>query len=471
MDRLFVAPTFLCAASQAAAIRAGLYGESGRRVLLITNNAAIPELGTALDGTPGFATIAAAFDEVVSLNELIWPEHPRYWRPTREVAAEFRTRLWERTGLAAGTGLSMQSVGVPPSVTLARVLAESPIDVVSDGLMTYGPIRSQPDDAVRARFDRLLYLDLVEGLAPLMFSEDGIVPQAIATEAFRSLMEEYAAAHPGADQIRGLADESTAMVVGQYLASLGLMSVDEEERLYREMVEAAEQLGYRRILFKPHPSAPPAHVDAVVGAARARGVRVDVNTLPAPVEVFYSLARPGLVIGSFSTALSTAARIYGINTLSAGSAEVAMALPHHSDSNRIPLLLTALTTRRIVEGPSGSVEVARPLEHDLEVAVNALAVTMQPRRFADRYPWAKAYAEYAESDPGLRPFFASETMPAPPGLSGIWRRGLSLASRICNVLQARLGGRLRMVWLAFTMRVPTPLGRSVPRTPPVEPPR
>ncbi len=470
MDRLFVAPTFIAAATEAAAIRAGLYGESGHRVLITTTNSAMPEITGRLDRTPGFEPIGEAFDQVISLNELIWPKHPRRWGAPEDEAERVRTTVLRETGLQPGTGLTLQSLGVKPSSRLVQVFHDSPIDVISDGLMSYGPVRRLPAPDVLARLERLLYLDLVPGLKPLLFAGTGIDPVIVPTEAYVALMDEYAARHPENAHVVGLADESTAMVVGQYLAALGLMTGDEEDALYREMVEAAALLGYRKILFKPHPSAPPQHTEAVIGTAQAMGVDVSVSLLPVPVEAIYSAARPGLVIGGFSTAVSTAAELYGIETLSVGTSFLGRALPDFPNSNRIPVALTAATTRRI-ERRGDTVEILPPLPVPVQELADALGATMQPAQLPDRYPAARVFAGRALADPELRDYFhgyqpAPDDTPlrrvAKAGYHGALAvyRGLRKPLRPLRRLARRTWRRARFTWYAARVEIPAPIGRA-----------
>lgn len=470
MDRLFVAPTFIAAATEAAAVRAGLYGDSGRRVLLTTTNSAIPEITGRLDGTPGFEPIAEAFDQVVSLNDLIWPKHPRRWGAPEDEAERVRDAVLEGTGLAPGTGITLQSLGVKPSSRLVRVFHDSPIDVVSDGLMSYGPVRKSPAPDVLDRLERLLYLDLVPGLEPLLFAGTGITPVLVPTDAYVGLMDEYARRHPAHAEFDHLADESTAMVVGQYLSALGLMTADEEDALYREMVEAAALLGFRKILFKPHPSAPPAHVETIIGTAQARGVDVRVSTFPVPVEAIYSSARPGLVIGGFSTAVSTAAELYGIDTLSVGTAFLGRALPDYPNSNRIPVALTAATTRR-VERHGDTVEVLDPLDVPVQQLADALGATMQPAQLPERAAAAHAFATRALQDPVLGDYFHGYVPdPEPTGARraalrlrsalGAAYRGVRRPLRPVKRVARKAVRRARFTWYGARVPIPKPIGRA-----------
>jgi len=453
MDQLFVAPTFLAAVTEVAAIRAGLYGDSGRRVLLTTNNARVPEVAKSIEHAPGFETLAGAFDQIVHLNDYIAPQHPRGWQESPPKAAITMSRILEDAGLEPGVGVTMQSLSVAPSVTIATGMPGSEISVISDGLMSYGPAPKQLPADVAARLTRLLYLDLVPGLEPILFSEYGIRNVLVPTEAFTGVLADYAAGHPERARLEALADTMDALAVGQYLAALGLMTVEEETRLYHDMVASAAELGHRRIAFKPHPSAPPAFTETILAVASEYGVEVRIFDVPVPVEAIYSVVRPQLVVGSFSTALATAS-LYGIRTASVGTPRIAETLPRYSDSNRIPLMITAATSDRIVER-GGVLSVQPPISVDLPEVMRALAGTMHPSRYADWRPAAERFAQAAVADAELGSFFArwEEAQPAPA------RWTLGRIRRRLRQFTTRQKDRIDRIKLAVELKVP-PLTRE-----------
>jgi hypothetical protein len=83
MIQLFFSATQYAAATVTAAIRAGQFGprEGVRRILVVSNTAAVPEVGTPLDRMAGFEKLRPEFDEVRSWNEFISPHHPAGWSP------------------------------------------------------------------------------------------------------------------------------------------------------------------------------------------------------------------------------------------------------------------------------------------------------------------------------------------------------------------------------------------------------
>ena len=191
MDQLFIAPTFMAAATMAAAIDSGLYEGTEQRVLLVVNNAKIPEIGRSVSEQDGFESLARRFDRVVSLNDLIFPYHPRAWNPPTGKVPMWRDLILEAVGFEGEFGITLQSLPVRPSTTLTRLFKGSPIDVVSDGLMSYGPTRKPIRRSIAENLRRLLYLDLAGGLRPVLLSEHGIENVVVPAESFRAVVQEY----------------------------------------------------------------------------------------------------------------------------------------------------------------------------------------------------------------------------------------------------------------------------------------
>jgi len=64
MAQLFVASTFFGAMSLAAALDAGQFGAADqRRILVVSNNALVPEVVPPLDAAPGFDVLRSRFGE------------------------------------------------------------------------------------------------------------------------------------------------------------------------------------------------------------------------------------------------------------------------------------------------------------------------------------------------------------------------------------------------------------------------
>src|SRR5690348_17927762 len=66
-------------------------------------------------------------------------------------------------GIRDGRVTGVQTCALPISIT-----------VYADGLMSYGPTRNKLGLLVDSRIDRLLHLDLVPGLRPMLLTEFGV---------------------------------------------------------------------------------------------------------------------------------------------------------------------------------------------------------------------------------------------------------------------------------------------------------
>lgn len=384
--QLFEASTLYGLATAVAAIEQGLFGpHEGRRILVWTNNAAIPESVTGLGEAPGFDRLVQAFDEVVAYNEAIFPLHPSQWMPSPE-----EQPVWERTFRAlwnlgdAPIHLVVESIQVAPGQALAWLFAQASIDVYADGLMSYGPTRDKILSEVGARIDRLLHLDLVPGLAPVYLCEFGRQTQIIDRERFLAVIERLAEGAP----LPQTTDPS-ALLLGQYLSPLGLISVAEEEQLHVSLVEAAHAAGHRRVVFKPHPTAPSSLAGPMLERARELGVDVEVFSEPVLAEIVYARRPIAAVVGCFSTALMTAA-FFDVPALSVGTGMVLQRLKPYPNSNRIPLVLCDTV---LDHGDGGKALTSA------EVAglVSAVSFVMQPEILAPRRgdvtTWLTAHGE------------------------------------------------------------------------------
>jgi hypothetical protein len=338
--QLFLASTLYGAATLAAGLDAGSFAAADRRLLVVCNNAAIPETTPPLDRAPGFAALRSRFDGLVSWNEAIHPMHPGGWAPRADDVP-----LWERyVRMLWDLGddrieLVVESIQVEPALAVAAVFQSAPITVYADGLMSYGPTRNKLGALVDTRIDRLLHLDLVPGLRPLLLSEHGVESGVVPSTSFTKVLAEVAEASLAAgDDVAGL-PEGAALLLGQYLSALGLISAAEEENLHLSMVRGAAALGHKEIIFKPHPTAPAEWTEPLTAEAERLGARLTVLDSPVLAEVVYLKARPALVIGCFSTALLTASVFYGIPVARTGTKLLLERLSPYQNSNRIPVTI------------------------------------------------------------------------------------------------------------------------------------
>lgn len=381
VTQIFLASTSYGTATLAAAVDAGRFPPAGRRILLTSNHSPTPEASPGLTAMPGFAALRARFDEVVDWNAVVAPQHPGVWAPREEDVPMWERQLRALWGLGEDrVELVVESLQVPPAQSLCRLFPGAAVDVYADGLMSYGPTRFRLDPQIGMRVRRVLHLDLVPGLEPLLLTEFGVRGEPVAAERFLKVMTELAAYAPPVPDV----GEAPALLLGQYLSALELMSASEEEDLHVEMVRGAYARGHRNLVFKPHPSAPEQYARQAGAEAHRLGARLTVLGEPVLAETLYERLRPALVVGCFSTGLLTAATLYGIAVARTGTESLLGRLEPYQNSNRVPLTLVDALLPEL----SGAGEAAVP---DVAALVTAVGFTMQPRVLAERRAEARAY--------------------------------------------------------------------------------
>ncbi|MBT2421518.1 hypothetical protein J7F01_23610 [Streptomyces sp. ISL-22] len=390
--QIFCASTMYGAATLAAALDAGLFAPADRRLLVVTNNAVNPEITPPVDAMPGFDRLRERFDEVLSWNETISPFHPSGWSPRADDIPmwERYVRLLWRLG-DDEVRLAVESVQVDPALALCQLFTGAPVDVYADGLISYGPTRDKIDPLVGTRIDRLLHLDLVPGLTPLLLTEFGVPAELVPSEAFVKVLGELGQAE---DELPALApdtDDRPALLLGQYLCALGILSDAEEEDLHLRMVRGAVELGHRRLVFKPHPVAPARWSRLLEDEAARLGAELTLLDRPVLAEVAFQRLRPALVVGCFSTALFTAAGLYGVPVARVGTDTVLARLAPYQNSNRVPLTIAdqLLPDAADATAVNGWTMPSRERVAELAALLQAVGFAMQPKI----YPGLRGAAE------------------------------------------------------------------------------
>lgn len=385
--QIFMASTLYGTATLAAAVDADCFRPADRRILLVSNNSATPETSPGIDEMPGFEQLRGRFDDVVSWNETISPFHPGGWSPRLNDVP-----LWERhLRLAWNLGdddieLAVESIQVNPALGVAQIFTGAPITVYADGLMSYGPTRSKIDPLVGTRIDRLLHLDLVPDLKPLLLTEFGVEPEIVPTDAFTKVLAELV---DTGDELPVI--EEPALLLGQYLSALGILTAEQEEDLHVRMLRGAVQLGHQRVVFKPHPSAPARWSRALEKEAEKLGAELTVLDTPVLAEVLYQRMRPALVAGCFSTALLTASALYGLPVARIGTETLLERLKPYENSNRVPVtivdaMLPELTDQKAVTEQRKGLGTDRLTE-----LLRAVGYAMQSKIYPDLRPTAERY--------------------------------------------------------------------------------
>lgn len=353
----------------AAAIDGGLLtgGDEVERILVPMNTAKVPETALDLETVPRLASLRARFDRVEPLNPLLDPLHPTAWQPDAQdlpILERLLRRAWDLGD--APLELFVQSPQVAPATTLMALFSQARLSVIGDGLMTYSPIRTALPRQLTERIHRVVHADVVPGVAPLVFVETGAARVPVPTAEFGRVLCEAGEAQPDA-ALDALVDPAvpTVLVIGQYLSALGLVSADEETALQLRMIDRAADAGARRVVFKPHPAAPPALSDALAERASARGLAFASYAGDQPAEFVAHRLGAMAVVAGFSTALPTVRAVFGIPAHAVGTDTVLARLTPFENSNRIPATIVDAVER----GVEGS---------DLQGIVDAVGYAMQP---------------------------------------------------------------------------------------------
>ncbi|HWM36447.1 MAG TPA: polysialyltransferase family glycosyltransferase [Streptomyces sp.] len=434
--QIFFASTLYGAATLAAALDAGHFTscpghraeEPHRRLLLVSNNTANPETAPALDAMPGFERLRGRFDRVLSWNEAIRPFHPGGWSPRTDDVP-----MWERyLRLLWGLGedeieLVVESIQVEPALAVARLFPDAPIDVYADGLMSYGPTRNKLDPLVGTRVRRLLHLDLLPGLEPLLLTEFGVEGEVVSTGAFKSVLAELAQDVPPSVTA---APSGSALLLGQYMSALEILTAEEEEQLHVRMLRGAAELGHRSVVFKPHPVAPARFSRALEKEAGELGVELHVLSAPVLAEVLYEQMRPSLVVGCFSTALLTAASFYGLRVARTGTELLLERIAPYQNSNRLPVTLVDAVLPDIADAAAvGAWRApdADEVERELTGLVRAVGFCMQHEIYPGMRPDAERYLA-GHYGPRTRRYFKRRRLTS-LGLPGAVPRRLAFVPR------------------------------------------
>ncbi|MCF6524455.1 alpha-2,8-polysialyltransferase family protein [Streptomyces sp. JJ36] len=391
--QLFYASTLYGAATLAAALDAGRFAPADQRLLLVSNNAATPETTPALDRMPGFERLRGRFDRVLSWNETIRPFHPGGWSPRNDDVPLWERHLRSLWGLGEQRGdtveLVVESIQVDPALALCRLFPDAPVHVYADGLMSYGPTRNKLDPLVGTRVRRLLHPDLLPGLEPLLLTEFGVAPETVPSGAFTAVLAELAEDLPPTVAEVVAEAPGGALLLGQYLSALDILSAEEEEQLHVRMLRGAAALGHRRVVFKPHPVAPARFSRALEKEAGELGVELRVIAAPVLAEVLYARMRPALVAGCFSTALLTASACYGLPVARTGTELLLERLAPYQNSNRVPVTLVDALLPDLAD-PAAVRAWTPPDEERLAGEVSGLVRTV-------------GYCMQSQIHPGLRP--------------------------------------------------------------------
>lgn len=446
MTQLFALHSAYGLATAAAAIDGGLIGAGHERVLLPFTSSRIPEISTGILADPSLLSLRSRFDRIEDLDQLLGAAHPSSWKP-RDADLPMLERLLRRAwNLAPGElELFVQSPQVAPARTLMALFPGARITIVGDGLMTYSPMRVRMPHTIAARIVNVVHADVVPGVVPLVGSPHATalpVPPAL----FGAALDETATvpAEP-------TAEVPTVLVLGQYLAALGLVSDAEEVAMQAEMIDRAARFEPARIVFKPHPAAPPRLTDALRSRANALGIELVEYSGSLAAELLAAQLDARAVIAGFSTALPTVQALQGRPIGSAGTETLLARLTPFENSNRIPVTIVDALTRA-----DGRWADAAALQH----LIDAVGYAMQPEvtgHLRSRAEMLLETLEPAERDRYFTPQRLAELrLPGAPAPSTVQRvlRSAGGIGRAEELRLTALGARRRATraWKAIRGR-------------------
>lgn len=375
--RILCASTLHGAAVLAAAVDAGCFRPTDRRILLVSNNAAEPEVSPSLDELPGFDALRDRFDEVLSWNAAIAPLHPLGWTPRTGDAPLWERhlrRLWELGD--DEVELTVESIEDSPASAVTGIFLGTPVDVYADGLTGYGPTGSKLDPLLGTRVRRLLHLGLVPGTEPLLLTEFGVESEIVPDDAYRAVLRKVGAASPAPE----VPYRTPALLLGRNPGE----GPDPDAEPHLRMLRGAAGLGHRGIVFKPHPAAPARPYRALEAEAERLGVELTVLEPDVVAETLFEQLRPALVVGCSSATLFTARHLYGLDVARTGTREVLERLTPFENGSRVPVVLAHTLLPELGTGLTEA-----PGNPDR--LVTALGFVMQPRVHAELRPAATAY--------------------------------------------------------------------------------
>ncbi|GGD67468.1 polysialyltransferase family glycosyltransferase [Microbacterium murale] len=381
MTQLFVLHSAYGLTTAAAALDEGIIEAGEERVLVPVNSARIPETSLAIHEQSNLRSLCARFDRIEPLDEILSPQHPSSWHPVAADLPILNRLLARAWSLDDDLELFVQSPQVAPARTLLSLFPNARITIIGDGLMTYSPMRVKLPRTVVERVGRVVYADVVPGVEPLVFGGTGgggAERMPVPPAAFRKVLRETSAADP---QLDALVDGTpSVLVLGQYLSALGLVSPAEEIAMQRDMIDRAAAWNPRRIVFKPHPSAPPLVTDAVRERAERHGAEfVEYRGVESAELVAERLDVAGVVAG-FSTALPTVQALFDRPIESSGTQTVLRRLTPFENSNRVPATIVDALT-------SADDRHREPAQ--LQLLIDAVGYAMQPKIAAHLRPRAE----------------------------------------------------------------------------------
>lgn len=301
--------------------------------LLVSNNGPKPETdGDMFEKIVELNKKDEKFSNVVYLNDLIFPYHPR---KLKKEGSLLGSELLKKSICPVEPEFVLtQSIQAPPASFLVELFSFSKIMIYADGLQVFSPTRVDLPDKVLKRICNVFYVDLLRQTTPLLLKEAEPLYEVVSKENIIKTCETFQK-NLNVELIEG----KSVLILGQYLTELGFVSAETEELWYKEIIkklykENGDDYVY---IFKPHPGCSPEISRKLVSCLKDDGIQVKLDSSRLPVEIIGK--RVSKVSGIFSTGILSLQYLYGVEPSSFYTEELFNKIEPFKNSNRIPVLI------------------------------------------------------------------------------------------------------------------------------------
>jgi hypothetical protein len=267
---------------------------------------------------------------------------------------------------------------------LTRRFGDVPVTLLAAGASAYGPAPAALQGRLAKRVRRMLHVDLVPGLDPVLLPGRVLTTRVVPGEHVRTA----AAALPGP----GPVPDPTTLVLGRSGPWAGALDRDAQNALLVAMVQRCSEAGHSRIVLLLDPDTSPRTHRQLDKAARAARADLTVVADDTPVEAWLALDGISLVVGSASEDLLVARAVFGRRVAQLDTEVVVKRLHPFDDPRRTAATLVGATVpdlRTWTSTPGG--EDVRPV--DLTGLMGTVAYAMQPALLAERRAAAVGFLE------------------------------------------------------------------------------
>lgn len=417
MTQIVQVSTLYQLANIAATIDAGLLGAPDeRRILVVANNSYAPEITPSATQMPGSQTLLSRFERVIDWNATIWPNHPKTFGVAPSKAPILRRLLGLEWELAPDEDISLVVESLPghPAHCLTQIFHDSMISVHADGLMSYGPIRNPLGRPVWQRLETVHYTDLLPGVTPRQMAEHDPRRVALPIADLATVIDEMAVEVGPALAEAGLNEplDSSAVILGQYLAQIHLISEEEELKLHLQMVDEVASKGLSTVVFKPHPTSARTMIEPLRDRSRELGLRFILAEVPVLAEILIARLKPSLVVSCFSTGMITSQAMFDVEIAAVGTDLLLKRLAPYQNSNRIPLTIIdalcrsgySLPADAAAQSSGAGAPGTAAKGRDVNTLIDAVTYCMQPTIMVDLRDPAVEFLESALGSKDMKYF-------------------------------------------------------------------